>query len=221
VGLSFSVTGSAFTPNVVVNISYQDQRASATTNADGNFSAITFTATGEHGEQQVKATHNGDSAHPAIFYMEETPPDKPELTSPLNSKRTGFFGSFTSKIRPEFKWHNVTDASGIASYDLQISTSPDFTPPVVSLSISGKNPGSTDDTVAYTLPQKHALSHGSYYWRVKATDAAANEGDWSEAQSFRAGWLPRWAMFASAAGLLLLIIIISLVIRRKRNYYYY
>lgn len=220
-GQSFSVTGSAFTPNVVVKISYQDQTASTATDADGNFSAVTFTATGEHGEQQVTATHNGDSAHPATFYMEETPPGKPELSSPIDSKRAGFFSSFTGKIRPKFKWHNIPDASGIASYDLQISTSPDFATPVVSLSISSKNPGSSDDTVAYTLPQKHALSHGSYYWRVKATDAAANEGGWSEAQSFRAGWLPRWAMFASAAGLLFLIMIISLIIRRKRSYYYY
>ena len=220
VGQSFSVSGSAFDPDIVVTINYQDQMANATTNADGNFSAGAFTAKGEHGEQHVTATYGGDSVHPAIFYMEEIPPGKPELSSPIDSKRTGFFGSFTGKIRPKFKWLDVTDASGIASYDLQVSTSPDFSAPIASLSINGKNPGSTDDAVAYTLPREHSLSRGSYYWRVKATDAAANEGDWSEAQSFRAGWLPQWAMIAITAALLLLIIIISLAIRRRREYYY-
>ena len=220
VGQKFSVTGSAFDHDIVVNISYQDQTANATTDANGNFAAVTFTAKGEHGEQQVTATYGGNSVHPAIFYIEETPPAQPNLVSPIDSKRTGFFGSFTGKIRPRFEWRNVTDASGIASYNLQLSHSPDFASLVVSLSMS-ENPGLTDDTIAYTLPQEQVLSYGSYYWRVKAIDAAANEGEWSEAQSFHAGWLPRWAMSAIAVALLLLITIVSFAIRRRRNDYYY
>jgi len=220
VGQSFTITGSAFDPDIVVNISYRDQTTSATTDASGDLPAVTFIARGKHGEQCVNATYSDNSVPAAIFYMEETPPDKPNLVSPINSKRTGIFASFTGRIRPEFRWLSVTDASGIANYNLQVSRSPDFTTPVVSLSIPGENPGLADDTVAYTLPKKHSLSYGSYYWRVQATDAAANEGEWSEAQPFHAGWLPRWAMLAIAASLLLLIIIISRSIRRRREYYY-
>ena len=219
VGQSFSVTGSAFDPNITVNISYQDRTVNATTDASGNLPAVTLIAKGKHGEQRIDATYGGNSAHSAIFYMEETPPNKPNLISPIDTKRIGFFASFTGKIRPGFQWAKVTDVSGIASYNLQIANSPDFTTPVASVSIASENPGLTDDTVAYALPKEHALSYGSYYWRVQAIDAAANEGEWSEIQFLHAGWLPRWAMSAIAASLLLLIIIISLALRRRRAYF--
>jgi len=153
--------------------------------------------------------------------MEETLPDEPSLISPINAEKIGsLLDNFAGKICPKFEWLTVTDASGIKSYNLQIANSMDFSAPVVSTSIASGNPGSIDDTAAYILPQEHALSYGGYYWRVKAIDAAGNEGDWSEAQSFHAGWLPRWAMFAISAALLLLIIVISLAIRRRRGYYY-
>jgi cell division protein FtsX len=55
---------------------------------------------------------------------------------------------------------------------------------------------------------------------VKAVDAAANEGEWSQAQSFHAGWLPRWAMFAITVAIVLLVIIIGFAIRRRMSSYY-
>jgi hypothetical protein len=220
-GQTFSVIGTAFDPNSMIKISYQDQTSSVTTDDSGNLPTVTFTAKGKHGNQQISATYDGNSTCSAIFSMEETPPGEPRLISPINSKRIGgLLASFAGKIHPKFKWLTVTDASGITSYNLQIAKSMDFSAPVVSTSIDSGNPGSIDDIAAYSLPQEYALSYGGYYWRVNAIDAADNEGDWSEAQSFHAGWLPRWAMFASSAGLLLLIIVIGLAIRRRRAYYY-
>ena len=220
VGESFKVIGSAFDPNIVVDISYQGHTANVTPDTNGNLSNVSFVAEGEHGEQQISVSYDGNSVHPVIFYIEETPPDKPKLISLVENKRVDFLSSFTGKIHPRFQWLNVTDASGIASYNLQIANSPDFATPVVSLSIASENPGSIDNTVVYALPKEYTLSNGDYYWRVKAIDAAANEGDWSEAQSFHAGWLPQWAMIAIAASLLLIVIIISLAIKRRRGYYY-
>ncbi|MBN2187182.1 MAG: hypothetical protein JW732_07020 [Dehalococcoidia bacterium] len=221
-GQTFSVVGTAFDPNIMMKISYQDQTSSVTTDDGGNLPNVTFTASGKHGNQQISATYDGSSTCSATFHMEGTPPGEPSLISPINAERIGgLLASFAGKIRPQFEWLTVTDASGITSYNLQIANSMDFSAPVVSTSIASGNPGSIDDTAAYTLPQEYALSYGGYYWRVKAIDAADNEGDWSEAQSFHAGWLPRWAMFASSAALLLLIIVIGLAIRRRRGYYYY
>ena len=221
VGQTFNVTGAGFDPNITVSVSYQGQSVNAITDANGNFPAVTFIARGEQSEHWVNATYDGNSASPAIFYIEEIPPPKPNLISPINTERTGLFASFTGRICPKFEWSKVTDVSGIASYDLQIADSIDFSAPVVSVSIASENPSLTDGTVAYTLPKGYALSYGHYYWRVKAVDAAANKGDWSEAQSFYAGWLPRWVMIAISAGLLLLIIIIvRLAIRRRGEFYY-
>jgi hypothetical protein len=220
-GQTFNVTGAGFGPNIMVNVSYQGQSVNAITDANGDLPCITFTAQGEHSEQWVNATYGSNSAHAAIFNMEEMPPPKPHLISPINTERTGLFASFTGRICPKLQWSKVTDASGIASYDLQIADSADFSAPVVSVSIASENPSSTDDTVAYVLPKGYALSYGDYYWRVRAVDGAANEGGWSEAQSFYAGWLPRWVMIAISAGLLLLIIIVtSLSIRRRSEYYW-
>jgi len=220
-GQTFSITGTAFDPHIMINISYQDQTSSVTTDDSGNLPTVTFTANGKHGNQQISATYDNNSTCSAIFRMEETPPDEPSLISPINAKRIGgLLANFAGKIRPKFEWLTVTDVSGITSYNLQIANSMDFSAPVISTSIASGNPGPIDDTAAYILPQEHALSYGGYYWRVKAIDAAGNEGDWSKTQSFHAGWLPRWAMFAISASLLLLIIVIGLAIRRRRGYYY-
>jgi len=220
-GQTFSVIGTAFDPNIMIDITYQDQTSGVTTDDSGNLPTVTFTANGKHGNQQISATYDGNSTCSAIFRMEETLPDEPSLISPINAEKIGsLLDNFAGKICPKFEWLTVTDASGIKSYNLQIANSMDFSAPVVSTSIASGNPGPIDDTAAYILPQEHALSYGGYYWRVKAIDAAGNEGDWSEAQSFHAGWLPRWAMFAISAALLLLIIVISLAIRRRRGYYY-
>jgi len=112
--------------------------------------------------------------------------------------------------------------SGIASYELQISTdSTNFTVPVVSLSIPSENVTSLDDTISYTLPKDYALSGGTYYWRLRAVDAAANEGHWTIIQSFHAGRLPLWG-FIAIIGLAVVgvgVLVYFFVIRPRRYYY--
>jgi len=153
------------------------------------------------------------------FFMEENPPAAPEPLSPANGTGVGFVG----KATPTFEWSNVTDASGIASYELQISTnSTNFTVPVVSLSIPSENVTSLDDTIAYTLPKDYALSGGTYYWRLRAVDAAANEGHWTIVQSFHAGGrLPLWGLIAiiGLVGVLVGFLVYFFVIKPRRSYY--
>jgi hypothetical protein len=219
VGQTLSVTGTAFAPNTTINITYQDQTSAVATDASGILPAVTFTAKGKHGEQQLSANYDGSSVLYVIFSMEETPPDVTGLISPINAGRSGsLLDSFAGKICPTFEWFAATDASGISSYDMQIANSADFNAPVVSTSVAIGNLAPVDDIASYTLPREQGLSYGDYHWRVKAIDAAGNEGDWSAIQSFKAGWLPRWAMFAISAALLFLIIVIGLSIRRRRQY---
>jgi len=150
--------------------------------------------------------------------MEGTPPDEPVLNSPVDT-RTGLFGSFLGRACPAFKWSNVTDPSGIASYDLEIyggdNSAVSISVPIEAVSFHG-------DIVAYALPGKYALSYGSYYWKVRAIDGAGNEGNWAEAKSFHAGILPQWAAITIALGLLLVVILaVGMLIKRRMGYYYY
>jgi len=218
VGQTFNVTGKSFDPSVAVSISYQNETANVFAEVDGDLPAVTFVARGEHGEQYVNASYDGNTARPAVFYMEETPPDKPALNSPVDT-RTGFSGSFTGRISPTFTWANVTDPSGIASYDLEIYGGDN---PAVSISVPIEDVSLQGDIVAYTLPKKYALSYGIYHWRVRTIDGAENEGDWTEEQSFHAGVLPQWAMITISVGLILVVILgVGIFIRRRMGYYYY
>ena len=218
VGQTFNVTGKSFDPSVAVSISYQNETANVFAEVDGDLPAVTFVARGEHGEQYVNASYDGNTARPAVFYMEGTPPDKPALNSPVDT-RTGFSGSFTGRISPTFTWANVTDPSGIASYDLEIHGGDN---PAVSISVPIEDVSLQGDIVAYTLPKKYALSYGIYHWRVRTIDGAENEGDWTEEQSFHAGVLPQWAMITISVGLILVVILgVGIFIRRRMGYYYY
>lgn len=218
VGQTFNVTGKSFDPGMPVSISYQNETANVFADAEGDVSAVTFTARGRHGEQYVNASYNGNTARSAVFYMEGTPPDEPGLNSPVDT-RTGLSGSFTGRICPTFTWSNVTDPSGIASYDLEIYGGDN---PAVSISVPIEAVSFHGDIVAYTLPGKYALSYGWYYWKVRAIDGAENEGDWAEAQSFHAGILPQWAAITITVGLLLVVILaVGMFIRRRMGYYYY
>jgi hypothetical protein len=217
VGQTFTVTGKTFDPYVAVSITYQNKTTIVFADVDGNLPAVTFTARGKHGEQYVNASYNDNTVCSAMFYMEGAPPDEPTLNSPVDA-RTGFFGSFVGRICPTFKWSNVTDPSGIASYDLGIYDGGNST---ISISVPMEAVSFQGDIVAYTLPQEYALCYGSYYWKVRAIDGAENEGNWTEAQYFHAGLLPQWEMIAIAAGLLLVVILVGIFIRRRRGYYDY
>jgi len=219
VGLTITVTGGGFEPGISLTIIYEDQTASTVTTSDGNFpstGSVTFNAKGMHGAQEVVV--EGMPEVNAIFFMEENPPPAPEPLLPANGTGVGFVG----KVAPTFEWSNVTDASGIASYELQISTdSINFTAPVVSLSIPSENVTALDDTIAYALPKEHALSGGTYYWKVRAVDAAANEGHWTIIQSFHTGRLPLWGLIAiiSLAAVGVGVLVWFFVIRPRRYYY--
>lgn len=219
VGQTFNVTGRSFAPSVAVSISYQNETANVFADAEGNLPAVIFVAHGKYGEQYVNASYNnGNTPRPAIFYMEGTPPDEPGLNSPVDT-RTGFFGSFLGRACPTFTWSNVTDPSGIASYDLEIYGGDN---PAVSISVPIEAVSFQGDIVAYSLPGKYALSYGTYHWKVRAIDGAENEGNWAEAKSFHAGILPQWAAIIIALGLLLVVILgVGMFIKRRKGYFYY
>jgi hypothetical protein len=209
VGTTLTVSGSGFAANKNVVIKYDEsQEATATTDGEGSFSNVTFAAPESiHGEHQVTAEDALGTQVTATFTMESEPPAKPALSSPSDGSRVGFAGSVT----PTFKWSVVTDDSGV-SYSLQIGTSKNLTAPVVTVK---------DLTEAsYTLPDTEALSHGTYYWRVKAVDGAQNDSGWTVAYSFKAGLLPYWGFIGAIALVVVILGILVYVLTRRRKVYY-
>ena len=65
-GQTFSVTGKSFDPNVAVNITYQNTTTTVFVDAEGNLPAVIFIAQGEHGEQYINASYDGNSARHAF-----------------------------------------------------------------------------------------------------------------------------------------------------------
>ena len=89
-------------------------------------------------------------------------PSAPSLSSPSN-------GSSTCDTTPTFSWGSV---SGATSYRIQVDDSSSFSSPAINTTTSSSNytPGS-------------ALSPGTYYWRVQASNSCG-DGSWSSTWSF-------------------------------------
>jgi len=99
------------------------------------------------------------------FSIDSTPPPLPTLKKPADN-------SGTTDTTPKLQWNK---AKGASEYQLQVSPAEDFGTTLVDVPVA-KN--------KYALSAAEALGYGTYYWRVRATDAAGNQSDWSATYSF-------------------------------------
>jgi len=76
---------------------------------------------------------------------------------------------------PRFSW---TAVEGARDYRLEISTQEDFSTSLTAY---------TTDQTDYT-PEKNLSNDQDYYWRVRATDHASNNGPWSAVRHLRMRW---------------------------------
>lgn len=91
-----------------------------------------------------------------------------------------------------FDWEDVTNLSPPMTYHLQVASDKGFN----SLVLDKK--GLTKSECAVTEEEKLASVKKElpYYWRVRAIDSGANEGEWSKSGSFSVGFtFPSWAIF--------------------------
>lgn len=225
VGQTVTVTGTGFAAGTNITITYDGVAVgNASVTSEGTFPAVEFAAT--HTQTSHTVNHTvaamdslGHSLATGYFVMESAAPGKLSLISPVGGERVGFFDSYTGNIRPTFRWSNVADPSGIASYKLEISTDSSFGAGTIQLVLSSANVSISDNSVAYTLGGDNALSYGTYYWRARAVDGAQNQGEWSEAQAFHAGLLPQWAAITITALVVVLIGVLVYYFRIVRRRY--
>ena len=180
--MNLDVIGQGFEPSTTVTITYDDQTRAATfTDHDGSFRLTFPIPESKNGEHSVDAYDERGDKIQLPFLLESKPPSAPRLLSPSNEESGSWFGGF----RPTPSWSKVDDPSGV-TYTLEMATDPHFLNPILI------NKGLSSP--AYILTEDQVLSRGKYYWRVKATDLADNEGPWSAVFVVQSGIIPIWML---------------------------
>ncbi len=167
-----TVHGTGFKDGVTVSIDYDNLRVTtATTDNNGDFSAP-FSIPPSSGGEHVITVSDGETTKRFTFTMESEAPPAPALLLPADSSET--------RARAYLDWQDVTDPSLPVAYSLQVATEKNFSSLVL------EKEGLNDSE--YTLTEDEQLAavkkYAPYYWRVKATDSANNEGEWSDPWSF-------------------------------------
>lgn len=211
VGSTITISGSGFTPNGQVEISYDGIPITTTpANSLGEFSATFDIPESTGGNHNITATDTLNTIN-TTFIMETTPPDAPVPLEPADDTKSG--------SRAFFDWEDVTDPSGV-EYTLQVATDADFT----STSIILEKTGLTESE--YTLTDEEKLESVSeeepYYWRARAVDGALNNSDWTTPASFRVGFtfsIPTWGIYVLFGIGALLLGVLGFWLGRRTAYY--
>jgi len=184
VGENLLLAGISFKPNSLVAIRYDDDLMTAvSTDNNGIFSAVFAVPPSKSGTHSVTIT-DGVNISERTFAVESTPPPAPTLILP--ELEIGVSAPLY------FDWSDVSDESEPVHYIFQISNTDEFSASTVIL----EKRGLSTSEVALTAADIQKLSGGSspYYWRVRAIDAASNEGMWAYPETFNIhSPFPIWA----------------------------
>jgi hypothetical protein len=208
VGELLTVTGSKFTPNTNVTVSYGDGYSVnipvTGTDLKGSFDVSFIIPEGKSGSIIVTATDNTKIAN-ATFILESESPPPPVPIIP----------EVASGVKPTtiFDWTDITDKSGV-TYTLQVATDTNFVVEVLDKTGLIQS--------EYTLASQEQLElknrQSEYYWRVKAVDGAGNESGWTIPVLFYVGsaqlGIPWWYILIFVGLGILLIVAISIWLRR-------
>ena len=201
VGTKLTVNGTGFEGNGIVDIQYDTNEISWTvTDESGSFS-FTFNVPASISGAHFITASDGFNTKQATFSIESEPPAAPDTLDPKPGAKV--------EAKVPFDWESVYDPSEPVIYTLQIARDDSFFNPVLTKKDLSES--------KYTLTQQEALRPNRrfthYYWRVRATDAASNIGDWSDPVQFQVeptNTLPQWAKYAlGAVGFLMVILLIN------------
>jgi hypothetical protein len=204
VGTTVGVSGSGYAAGAAVTIDYDDAPvAAAETDFLGNFAAE-FVAPRSVGGLHSVGVDDGAARFVLVFAMEEAPPPPPPLIEPSDGSEAA---------QPVvFLWGAVDDASRPIVYGLQVAADAGFR------DILADRPGLSRTSLtmaAGELPS--GLTRTELYWRVMATDSAANESQWSGPWVFylpSPSGLPIWAIGALiAVGVVIVGMLIFRIVR--------
>jgi hypothetical protein len=200
VGTTIYIEGTGFSSkkDYVVNYGENTVSSSLTTDSNGSFSTSFPAPKSASGNIKITATDIDGISGSAVFSMETTPPPVPRIAAPKDGGRVGYIGD----MKVTFDWTDVTDPSGV-HYELEISTQSNFTTTVLRIA-------DLKDS-KYTLTEAEALSHGEYYWRVRAIDDAGNTSDWTPLSVVKVGFITLKALIIIICAIVGFIILVTLV----------
>lgn len=201
-----NVMGSGFSKKEDVQVTFGDEPLTlgVTTDNNGNFSTGFEVPPDISGGVPVTATDAKSVTATATFSIETTPPDVPRIASPKDGGRAGYIGD--TKVR--FDWTDVSDPSGVR-YSIQVSEQSNFVDLLIGIDGLAES--------MYTLTEAESLPPGSYYWRVKATDRAGNESDWTKPALVKTAVMSIKSAVIVVVAVLGFFIVISIVPRLIRK----
>ena len=168
-GMTLTVDGIGFMAEAKVTITYGNggaiKVATATTDADGNFS-VNFTVPASPVGGHTVTASDGTNRLAAVLVMETAAPLLTVLFPPVVVAVPG--------ARAHFDWEDVEDPSG-TTYILQVAADAGFTDIV----LEKKGLAASEYTTTESENLESATKEAPYYWRVRVVDGAANESGWT------------------------------------------
>ena len=213
IGSLIGIGGSGFAPNGTVTLKYDDKVvATATTDASGVFVATFQAPPSKHGDHIIIVS-DGINTNEVTFTVESVAPKVPTPLLPEMGVKV--------ESPVSFDWEDVTDKSSPVTYALQIATDEDFTADAIVLE---KTELAKSE---YILTEEEELElagqEAPYYWRVRAIDAALNEGVWTGAGEIYVAasfGFPRWALYTLLGIGAVIIFAIGYWLGRRTAFYY-
>jgi hypothetical protein len=207
IGAEVTLSGHGFAAKSKVSIKYDDITVSnsPSTNDTGNFTETFIVPESPTDEHIITATDKAGNVATFGLPLEGTAPSVPTPISPVD-QRFGWFGA-----QPVlFTWTQVSDPSGI-TYTVEVDNSLRFFP----LEPGMRKTGLTKPNCVMNLEP------GTYYWRVKSTDGAGNDSEWSlSPYPFQVGFFS--GLYLAVGAIIFLFIFIFILrafFRRVREYY--
>jgi hypothetical protein len=165
-GMELTLYGTGFTAETQITITYDNSTVdTVTTDNMGRFSETFIIPPSIAGDHTITVTSDTDTTMFTVTIESEAPPIPVPLLPEMAT---------TAEAETYFDWEEVDDPSGI-TYTLQVGNDANFSAIVV------EKTGLTQSE--YTITKEEKLgspeTDTSYYWRVKATDGAFNEGKWT------------------------------------------
>jgi len=213
IGSLIGIGGSGFAPNGPVTLKYDDTVvATATADASGVFVATFQAPPGKHGDHTITVS-DFINTNEVTFTVESVAPKVPTPLLPEMGVKV--------ESPVSFDWEDVTDESSPVTYALQIATDEDFTADAIVLE---KTELAKSE---YILTEEEELELAGqetpYYWRIRAIDAALNEGEWTGAGEIYVAapfGFPRWALYTLLGIGAVIIFAIGYWLGRRTAFYY-
>jgi hypothetical protein len=212
VGTAVMIGGAGFASGETIVIRYDDQDLiTAQADVGGIFVAAFNIPASPHGDHTITAS-DGISTEEFTFTMESEAPSVPVPIMPemgIQMESPILFG-----------WEKVTDDSFPVTYTLQVAANPSFSTGAIIMEKEGLTASAYTATDAEE--EELAGKETAYYWRVRAVDAAANEGEWTGPGEFYIGEpfsLPNWLLYTLLGLGGLLLFVVGYYLGRRTAYY--